>query len=70
MKKIISLCILISFVFGTCMSTPTINRKLQREIFMECLKNTLKGTARTSSTNWDEIIWSCERASYRMSQTE
>jgi hypothetical protein len=71
MKKIyFVICILFSIGFTSCTFPKcTVDNKLRREIFNECLKNIPKGPERTVTNDWDEVIVECRNTSLILGET-
>jgi len=57
-------------MFTSCtLPECTVDNKLRREIFNECLGNIPKGPERTVTNDWDEVIVECRKTSRYLSES-
>ena len=61
MTKFMLVCVLFSIVFISCGYPSWVSdKRLGREVFMECLKNIPKGPDRVVANDWDEVVYACK----------
>ena len=68
--KLVLVCIMFAFIFSSCLDAPKYDLKLQREIFMECLKTVPQGPKRTVTNDWDEVISECRLTAWQLSRIQ
>lgn len=63
------LCILAALMLAGC-EPPKPNRKLQQELFFQCLQKAPAGPVATKYNDWSEVIDSCQSAAYYMAMPQ
>lgn len=68
MKKLLFMMLSAIFLSGCDeIAPPKPDQKLRNEIFERCLQKLPAGPTTTMYNDWDEVVNSCERASYYQS---
>lgn len=67
MTKTLSICVVL--MLAGC-APPTPDRKMQQQLFFECLQKAPAGPVATKYNDWSEVIDSCQSAAYYMAMPQ